>query len=40
LRTDKKGRSGLTIGGTANKNRAAFTRETEQMIRGLKEVLS
>ncbi len=38
LRKDKKGRSELTIGGTANKNRAAFTRETEQMIQSLKEV--
>ncbi len=38
LRTDKKGRSELTIGGTANKNRAAFAREAEQMIRRLKEV--
>ncbi|MHB8770504.1 MAG: cytochrome c biogenesis protein ResB [Syntrophales bacterium] len=38
LREDKKGRSELTIGGSANKNRAAFARETEQMIRRLKEV--
>ncbi len=38
LRTDKKGRSELTIGGTANKNRDAFARELEQMIRSLKEV--
>ncbi|MDP2839380.1 MAG: cytochrome c biogenesis protein ResB, partial [Syntrophales bacterium] len=38
LRTDKKGRSELTIGGTANKNRDAFAREMEKMIQGLKEV--
>jgi cytochrome c biogenesis protein len=38
LRRNKEGRSELTIGGTANKNRAAFTRETEQMIQRLKEV--
>ena len=38
LRTDKKGRSELTIGGTANKNRAAFAGEAEQMIQRLKEV--
>jgi cytochrome c biogenesis protein len=38
LRTDRKGRSVLTIGGTANKNRNAFARETEQLIRSLKEV--
>jgi len=38
LRSDNKGRSELTIGGTANKNRDAFARETEQMIQNLKEV--
>jgi len=38
LRTDNKGRSELTIGGTANKNREAFSREMEQMIQSLKEV--
>ena len=38
LRTDKKGRSELTIGGTANKNRDAFAREMEQLIQNLKEV--
>ena len=38
LRTDKKGRSELKIGGTANKNRDAFAREMEQMIQNLKEV--
>ncbi len=38
LRTDRKGRSELTIGGTANKNREAFAREMEQMIQSLKEV--
>ena len=38
IRTDKKGRSELTIGGTANKNRDAFSREMEQMIQDLKEV--
>ncbi|MEK6535265.1 MAG: cytochrome c biogenesis protein ResB [Thermodesulfobacteriota bacterium] len=38
LRTDKKGRSELTIGGTANKNRDAFSREMAQMIQSLKEV--
>jgi cytochrome c biogenesis protein len=38
LRTDKKGRSELTIGGTANKNRDAFSKEMEQMIQSLKEV--
>jgi cytochrome c biogenesis protein len=38
LRKDKKGRSELTIGGTANKNRSAFAKETERMIRRLKEV--
>lgn len=38
LRTDNKGRSELTIGGTANKNRDAFARELEQMIQSLKEV--
>jgi cytochrome c biogenesis protein len=38
LRTDRKGRSELTIGGSANKNRDAFARETEQMIQSLKEV--
>jgi len=38
LRTDNKGRSELTIGGTANKNRDAFAREMEQMIQSLKEV--
>jgi cytochrome c biogenesis protein len=38
LRTDNKGRSELTIGGTANKNRDAFSREMEQMIQSLKEV--
>ncbi len=40
LRRDKKGRSELTIGGAANKNRAAFAREMEQMIQNLKEVVS
>ncbi|MCG2739987.1 MAG: cytochrome c biogenesis protein ResB [Syntrophaceae bacterium] len=38
LKTDKKGRSELTIGGAANKNRDAFAREMEQMIQSLKEV--
>ncbi|MBA4422908.1 MAG: hypothetical protein C0390_07355 [Syntrophus sp. (in: bacteria)] len=38
LRTDRKGRSELTIGGTANKNRDAFAREMEPMIQSLKEV--
>jgi cytochrome c biogenesis protein len=38
LRTDKKGRSELTIGGTANKNRDAYAKEMEQMIQSLKEV--
>jgi cytochrome c biogenesis protein len=38
LRTDKKGKSELKIGGTANKNRDAFAREIEQMIQNLKEV--
>jgi len=38
LKKDKKGRSELTIGGTANKNRGAFARETEKMIQNLKEV--
>lgn len=38
LRTDKKGKSELKIGGTANKNRDAFAREMEQMIQNLKEV--
>jgi cytochrome c biogenesis protein len=38
LRTDNKGRSELTIGGTANKNREAFAKEMEQMIQSLKEV--
>ena len=38
LKTDNKGRSELTIGGTANKNRDAFAREMEQMIQSLKEV--
>jgi len=38
LRTDRKGRSELTIGGTANKNRSAFATETELMIQSLKEV--
>lgn len=38
LKTDKKGRSELTIGGSANKNRSAFARDMEQMIQRLKEV--
>lgn len=38
LKTDQKGRSELTIGGTANKNRDAFGREMEQLIQNLKEV--
>lgn len=38
LRTDRKGRSELTIGGTANKNRDAFATEAELMIQSLKEV--
>jgi len=38
LRTDNEGRSELTIGGTANKNREAFSKEMEQMIQSLKEV--
>jgi cytochrome c biogenesis protein len=38
LITDKKGKSELKIGGTANKNRDAFAREMEQMIQNLKEV--
>ncbi|MFH1799470.1 MAG: cytochrome c biogenesis protein ResB, partial [Candidatus Omnitrophota bacterium] len=38
LRTDKKRRSELTIGGTGNKNRDAFAREMEQMTQSLKEV--
>jgi cytochrome c biogenesis protein len=38
LKKDKKGRSELMIGGTANKNRDAFAREVEQMIQNLKEV--
>jgi len=38
LRTDKKGRSELKIGGTANKNRDAFAREMEQIIQNLKEI--
>ena len=38
LRTDKKGKSELKIGGTANKNRDAFAREMEQIIQNLKEI--
>jgi cytochrome c biogenesis protein len=38
LRTDKKGKSELKIGGTANKNRDAFAREMEQIILNLKEI--
>ena len=38
LRTDKKGKSELKIGGMANKNRDAFAREMEQIIQNLKEI--
>ena len=38
LRTDNKGKSELTIGGTANKNREAFSKEMELMIQSMKEV--
>ena len=38
LRTDKKGKSELKIGGTANKNRDAFAGEMEQIIQNLKEI--
>lgn len=38
LRWDRKGRSELVIGGSANKNRDAFAKETELMIQSLKEV--
>ena len=39
LKTDDGGRSELTIGGTANRNREAFGREVEQIIKSLKEIL-
>jgi cytochrome c biogenesis protein len=39
LKADADGRSGLTIGGTANRNREAFGREVEQIIKSVKEFL-
>lgn len=38
LRTDKKGRTELIIGGTTNKNRPAFVREVEEIVKSLREV--
>jgi cytochrome c biogenesis protein len=38
LKSDKEGRSELTIGGTANKNRDAFGKELELLVQNLKEV--
>jgi cytochrome c biogenesis protein len=38
LKKDKKGRTGLTIGGMANKNRSVFIKEAEGIIQSLKEV--
>jgi cytochrome c biogenesis protein len=37
FKKDKKGRVDVTIGGTANKNRSSFVRETEGIIQSLKE---
>ncbi len=39
LKTDENGKSELTIGGTANRNRDAFGREIENIIRHLKEII-
>jgi cytochrome c biogenesis protein len=38
LKVDDNGKSALTIAGTANRNRDAFGREVEDMIRELKEI--
>ena len=38
LKKDKKGRTEVTMGGTANKNRSAFAREVEGIIQSFKEV--
>lgn len=38
LRTDKKGRTELMIGGATNKNRPSFVREVEGIMQSLKEV--
>jgi cytochrome c biogenesis protein len=38
LKKDKKGKTEVTTGGTANKNRNAFTRELEGLIQGFKEI--
>ncbi len=38
LRKDKKGRVELTVGGTTNKNRTAFSREMTDIIQSLREV--
>ena len=38
LKKDKKGRTEVTVGGTANKNRNAFVREVEGIIQSFKEV--
>jgi cytochrome c biogenesis protein len=38
-RTGKNGKSELTIGGTANRNREAFGRDIEEIIKSLKEVV-
>jgi cytochrome c biogenesis protein len=39
LTTDENGKSELTIGATANRNRDGFGRETENIIRYLKEIV-
>ena len=38
LKKDKKGRTEVTVGGTANKNRSAFVKEVEDIIQSFKEV--
>jgi cytochrome c biogenesis protein len=38
-RTAKNGKSELTIGGTANRNREAFGRDVEEIIKSMKEVV-
>lgn len=40
IRTDEKGKSELTIGGTANRNREAFGRDMENIIKLMKEIAS
>ena len=38
VKKDKKGRIEVAVGGTANKNRAAFIREAEVIIHQFKEI--